>query len=186
MLGEDPSQCLGHVDRMSRDAKVEVVREERVKLQAQDTTLGEQCTVSLDDGEDVFGCARVGIDQGFAQQRSHLRASYVEGVAMVCKKRQVDIVAFRHQPVAEPCPIDIESQSVLLAYSIDVGQFLARIECAKFRWKCDIDHARLYHVWVGLVGEKLAHVVVDLRGSHLASSYTRKYQYLVSESLYGP
>ena len=43
MLGEDPSQCLGHVDRMARDAKVEVVREERVKLQAQDTTLGEQC-----------------------------------------------------------------------------------------------------------------------------------------------
>ena len=41
MLGEDLSQCLGHVDRMARDAKVEVVREERVKLQAQDTTLGE-------------------------------------------------------------------------------------------------------------------------------------------------
>ena len=88
MTDENASKSFRHFVGMTGNAKIEVVREKRVKLDAQHTAFGQEGTMALDGGEEGSWCLDVAEDNRFAEHGPNLGATDIEGVHMLCQPGQ--------------------------------------------------------------------------------------------------
>ena len=155
---------------MAGNPEVEIVLHQRVELDAQKATLGQQGAVLLDDGEEMGRCGSVGVGENdrLATQGATLGAADVEHVAQVGQLLQGHIAALGHQAVAQTGTVDEQRQVVVTADVADGLQFLKGINRAHLGGKGDIDHAREHHVLVGDVGIEVMQPVAQLGDIHLA------------------
>ena len=131
---------------MTADAEVEIVGEERVELQAEQTSFGHQGTMLLDDGKEMTGSIATGKDHGFTTQRTHLGAADVEDVAELSQRRQVYVGSSAAEAIAQSGTVDEERYLVVAAYVVDGAELGLRVDGAVLRGERDVDHARVDHV----------------------------------------
>ena len=114
---------------MARQLEIELVSEKCIKLQTNKCALGNDGSVLLLDGEEVLVCQTVGEDHSFATQCTNLSTTDIEDVTMTGQIGQSDVSPFCHQTIAQTCSVDVQRNVVVLAYLIDIVQFLGSIEC---------------------------------------------------------
>ena len=61
----------------------------------------------------------LGEDHGLATEGTHLRPADVEGIAVACQPRQIDVAALGHQSVAQSRPVDEEPKPIVTANVVD-------------------------------------------------------------------
>ena len=149
-LLEDLFHLHGHLDGVARELEVEVVSEQGLKLQTNERSLGNDGTVLLLNREEVLVGLTVGEDHCLATERTNLRATNIENIAVACQIGQGDVATFCHQSVAQTCTVNIQWYVVVLADLIDVVQLLSAIKRTQLCWEGDI-HQTGEH-GVGIVG----------------------------------
>ena len=90
----------GHLDGMFGELEVEIIGEQRHKLQANKRALRYHGTVLFLDGEEMFVGFAVCEDHCLATEGTDFRTTDIEHVAVAGQIRQGDIVALSHQAVA--------------------------------------------------------------------------------------
>ena len=100
MIHEKLLQLHRFVNGMLRDAEIEIIRKEGVKLQTCDTTFGKQRSMALDDCEDILRCPCVRINHSLTEKSSYFCAANIEHVAVGGEELHVYIVLLRHHAVA--------------------------------------------------------------------------------------
>ena len=134
----------GHVDGVLADAEIQVVRKQRVELQAEQAALGQQRAVLFGNGGEISRHVVLCKDCGLAEQRADLRAADVEHVAQLGQLRQGDVTLRTHQTVAEARAVEEERQIECLAHGGNALQLVFRVKRAVFGRMGDIDHAWKY------------------------------------------
>ena len=168
MGGKDALEPRRLVDGMLGDAEIEVVGEEHVKLHTHESPLSQERAMEFHCGEEVGRLVGMGEDNRLAAKRPHLCAPDVEDVAMAGEERQADIVARRHDAVAQASPVNIEGQMVVAANVVDGGKFPGRVERSEFCGERDVDHARPHAVGSVGIGKEVGKILFQLLGPHLA------------------
>ena len=118
----DGGDALRLHDGLFGDLKVQVVGEQHVELDAEQTALGQHAAALLDVVAEIGLDFRVCDDDCFAEQRAHLRAADVEHIAQVAQVAQRHVIFRGGQPVAEPRAVDEEVQSAARADVVQRGQ----------------------------------------------------------------
>ena len=184
MTDENASKSFRHFVGMTGNAKIEVVSEKRVKLDAQHTAFGQEGTMALDGGEEGSWCLDVAEDYRFAEHGTHLGATDIESVHMLCQPGQGYVGLGGGKTVSQTCSVGIQQQVVASAHFLYVLYFLLGVEHAQFSRHGDVDHAWQYHVGICLVGQKGRHVPVYPLCCEFAS-FGGNYQNLMSVGLNG-
>lgn len=81
------SDGIGRRDGSFANLLVQVVREQRIKLQAEQLALGEQGAVLLHDREEMRCTVLLREDDGLAEERAAFRTADVEGIAAGSNQR---------------------------------------------------------------------------------------------------
>lgn len=92
VLLQGPANRAGCLDGGGADLLVEAVREQRVKLQAEQPAFGEQGAVLLHDREEMRRAVLFGEDDGLAEESAAFRAADVEGIAAGGDEWQAHVV----------------------------------------------------------------------------------------------
>ena len=108
------------LDGLLGELEVEVIREQCLKLQANESALGDHSTVLFLNGEEMLVRILMGEDHGLTAKCTDLRATDIEDVAVTGEIGQGDVVAICHQTIAEAGTIDIKGYLITLADLIDV------------------------------------------------------------------
>ena len=78
-LGEDLTQAARGFYAVFAEAEIQILREERIKLQTEQTPLGKERAVLLDAREKVLRlCLRK--NNGLAAKRTYLRSADIKGI----------------------------------------------------------------------------------------------------------
>ena len=117
------------------------------------------CTMLFLDAEEVAVGIALGEDNSFATNSTAFRAAYVEGVAMVSKEGEGDVVAWSCEAIAKAGTVDVELYLVFLAYSVDVCKFMGGIQCAKLGGLGDVNQSGINAMAISAVAEKLGEIV---------------------------
>ena len=72
VFDEELRYLAGESVSLAADLFIQAVCEKGVELQARDAAFGEQCSVLLDEGEEVLGSTVAGEDDGFSEEGSDL------------------------------------------------------------------------------------------------------------------
>ena len=131
---------VGVANGVCADALVEPIGKERVELDAEQPSLGEQRAVLLDDGEKVWNEPRLGNDDRLAEQRAAFRAADVENVAQRGKVAQCHVVFRTGERVGKARAVNIERQTLFAAERADGRELLSGIERTVLRRLGDVDH----------------------------------------------
>ena len=127
---EDGFHPHGHLDGVFGEAEVEDIfpllsrrgrgglTKQGIELEADEGTFGDDGAVLLLDREEMLVGLAVGEDDCLTTEGTNLRATDVEHIAMAGQIGQGDVVALCHQTIAQPGPVDIEWNVVLLAHLI--------------------------------------------------------------------
>lgn len=110
----------GHIVSMAGQFHVEVVGEQRFKLEAYQRPFGNDGAMLLLDAEEVLVGRTVGEDDGLAAPGPYLGSSYVEDIAVARQIGQRDVAAVSRQAVAQTGAVDVERNLIALAYLVDV------------------------------------------------------------------
>ena len=153
---------------MGADLEIELVREQRLELGAEQAALGQQRAVLLHLVDEVRRRPALREDHGFAAEGPDLGAPDVEHIAEGGQLREREVVRGAHQPVAQARPVDIQRQALRAADSGDLLQFGFAVERAVLRGEGEIDHAGEHHVLVRLVPVEGLDEAGDVRGFQLA------------------
>ena len=92
---------------MGADALVKAVGKERAKLDAQQTPLGQQCAVLLDEGEEMGQSLRAGSHHRLTKEGADLGTTDVEDIAQAGYVLQCDIRSLGRQSVAQTGAVHI-------------------------------------------------------------------------------
>ena len=101
-------QPLSHLDAIAGNLEVEVVAQERIKLQRAAPSLGKQGAVALDLGKEVADNPRAGDDHRLTKHGPALSPANVEGVTQTCDILQRNIRPGRRQTVSDACTVEVE------------------------------------------------------------------------------
>ena len=82
MLREDATYAYSHINGMFRDLEIKIIGKERIKLNAQHTSLCQQRSMTFYIGEEIFRSLHSREHYSLAHHCSHLCAANVEHVAM--------------------------------------------------------------------------------------------------------
>lgn len=162
------SDGIGRCDGSFANLFVQVVREQRIKLQAEQPALGEQGAVLLHDREEMRCTVLLREDDGLAEECAAFRAADVEGIAARGNQRQAHIVLGAGERVGEAGAIEEERELVGLADCVQAAQFLGCVERAVLRRMRDVDHAGHDHVVAVAVGLEGRQICIDIFGAQLA------------------
>ena len=154
--------AVGAMDGRLAEVQVEIIGEERVKLEAGDASLGEKCAMLLDDGEEVGDGARSRYHDGLAEEGAALGAADVEDVAEACDVGEGDVVGGAGEGVGQPCAVDVQTQVVPRADLANRRELGERVERPVLRGLREVHHARHDHVVA--VGVRLPRGAVALDG----------------------
>ena len=145
-------QLFRHVDGVAADVKIQVIREQRVKLHADQAAFGHHGPVLLDVGDEALRRAVTGEHHGLPTKRPHLGAADIEGVAQGGNVGQGHVGFITRQPVAQPRPVQKQRDCILLAYLMQGFQLRLAVQRAVFRGMGNIHPAGINHVRIGGVG----------------------------------
>ena len=158
----------GHVDGVLADAEIQVVRKQRVELQAEQAALGQQRAVLFGNGGEISRHVVLCKDCGLAEQRADLRAADVEHVAQLGQLRQGNVALRAHQTVAEACAVDVEWDIVPAADAGQLDELTLGVERAELRRVGDVDHAGIDKMLVTRILPVVLHIHPDILGAELA------------------
>ena len=133
------------------DLRVQIIGEQNVELDAQQTALCQQSALLLDHGHEVGRCA-VGEHHGLAAQRAHLGAADVEHIGEPGDVGQGHVGALGHQAVAQPGTVQKQRHLVFLTDGVQIFQLLFCVQGAVLGGVGDVHHAGEHHVVVVGIG----------------------------------
>ena len=160
-------QTVCGLDGVPADAGVQIIGEQHVELQAQQTALGKQRALLLDHGHKVGRCA-VREHHGLAAQSAHLGAADVEHIGQAGNVLQGDVGALCHQAVAQPCAVHEQRHLVFLTHGVQLFQLRLSVQGAVLRRVRDIYHAGEHHVVVVGIGVEGSAPAAHIGSAHLA------------------
>ena len=137
---EDLLQLHCHVDGMAADLEIEVIREERVELDAQQAAFREERAVQFDVGEEM-GRRAFREDHRFAAEGAHFCAADIEDVGQGGDIGERHVGGGAHEAVAEARAVDVEGQGVFVADAAQRRELVFRVERSVFRGVGNVDHA---------------------------------------------
>ena len=155
-------QHFSHAERVTSEACVEVVGEQREELYSRYSSFCQERSVLLDDGEEIGYETRVGHDDRLSEERSTFCSTDIEDVDQPCEVRQREVVLRTSQRISQPCSVDIKGNVVLAAHVVYVRHFRLGIDGSILRWLREIHHSRHDHVAVVGVGIEIRDVAVDV------------------------
>ena len=170
---------------MAGNLKVQIVGEQGVKLDAQQTALGHAAAPLLHDEAEILLQRRVHDHHGLAEQGSPLGAADIAPVAQAGDLRYGQLRAVGHDAVAQPGPVDEQRQAVFPAGVVQSRQLRLGIQGAALGGVGDIHHAGLDNVLGGLVVPVPLHIILHLLGGDLPLC-RRQGDDLVAGGLDGP
>ena len=164
---EQVAHLLGHHVGMTGDVEIQVVSEQGVKLQTVQAPFGDDRSVLFLDAEEMVVGIVMGEHHRLAAQRSHLRTTDIEHVAVLGEVGQADVVARCCESVAQTGTVHIQRNIVFAAQLVDVVEFLGRIERSVFCGEGDIDQSRIHGMFPATVVHVVVEVFVQLQRIHL-------------------
>ena len=147
VLTEQRLHLHGHRNGMLRELEIKgrtfiIDRGEKgLELQADKSTLGNDGTMLLLNGEEMLMGRTIGEDDGLATEGAYLGASDIEDIAMTGKEGKGDVALRGHEAVAKAGSVDVEGEVVALADGIEVGELAGAVEGAVLGGEGDIDEA---------------------------------------------
>ncbi len=100
------AERLGH--GLPTDLLIKPLRKKGLKLQPQQTTLGQECTVLLDKRKEVRKSLRVAHNDRLAKQGTDLRTTYIKYIGQRGKLLERKVVPFGRQGIAQARTVDVE------------------------------------------------------------------------------
>lgn len=82
---EDAADAGSHSDGMARYLEIELIRKQRVKLDAEHSALGKQGSMTLHVGEEVFRCLHAREYHSFSHHGTHLGSTDIECITMFAR-----------------------------------------------------------------------------------------------------
>ena len=110
---------------MAADLFIQAVGEESIELQSGEAALGVEDSVLLDESEEMLGGAATREHDCFAEDGADFRASDIEGVAVLSKELQSNVVPVGSKSITQPGTVDEVGTQCLL----DCNRLLDRILC---------------------------------------------------------
>ena len=185
MRGESGTQFVSGGDGILANVQIEVIREQGTKLDTEQTALGQQSPVLLDDGKEMRDQRSIGNDDGLAKQGAAFRAANIENVGQARQVRQGDIVSGAGEGVGQAGTVDVERQVVAVADLADGRELGQRVQRAIFGRLRDIDHAGHDHVLAVAIVQVVFTVGSDGRSADFAKMMGER-QHLVAAELNRP
>ena len=167
---EDIPDLIGHLIGMAGNSEIQIVSEQGVELDAQQTALGHAAAPLLHDEAEVLLQSRVHDDHGLTEQSTDLGAADIEHVAQVGDLRQGQVSTVGHDAVAQPGAVDEQGQAVPAAHVVQLRQLRLGVKGASLGGIGDVDHAGLDDMLRGLVVSVPLYILLHLRGRDLAVS----------------
>ena len=119
---QDSNEVLRPLDGVRRDPAIEIVREERVELNAEQPAFCQEGAVLFHRREEVFrGSLRE--NDGFPAEGSDLGSADIEDIAEVFQVREGIVAGRTGQGIAQTGPVDEERQLVLMRNRLDFSEF---------------------------------------------------------------
>ena len=138
---------------MGGDLEIEVIGHQCVKLDAQQSSLGQHAAVLLDEVAEILVDGGIHDDNRLAEQRAHLGAANVEHITQSCQILHGHIVAFCFQTVTQPGTVQKQVQPQFPAGFGQCFQFRQRIKGAQLGGIGNVHQLRLYGMLGGSVGQ---------------------------------
>lgn len=184
MCSEGGAQPVRSRDSILPDVQVEVVGEQRVKLQAEQAAFGQQGAVLLDNGEEMRHATTLREDDGLAEQGTAFRAADVECIGQCREVGEHGVVGRAGECVGQPRTVHVEGQLVALADVVDGREFGPRIQRAVLRRLRDVDQTGDDHVLAVAVVQVFLAVDGEVRRIDFAKMVWQR-QHLVPAKLDG-
>ena len=167
-IDEKLAQLHGAINCMASNTKIQVICEERIKLDTRQSSFRQQGTMPFHDIEEVVWCITSGKHNSLTAESTYFGATNVEHIAMMGKPREVKVAFGRHQSISKTCAIDEERYVVLLTDGMNLLYLFGLIKSAQFRRKCDIYHTWKDHVVARRIGMESLKIVAKFICIHLA------------------
>ena len=153
---------------MTREFEVEVIGKERLELESDKGSLGDDGTMLLLNREEMLVGLTVGEHDGLATKGANLGSSDIEHVAMAGQIGQRDVTAFGHQAIAQTGSVDIKRNVVTATHLINIVKLASGIERAQFGGEGDVHQSGVYGMILVAVVHIVVQVLVEHAGLHLA------------------
>ena len=159
--------------------EVQSVREQGVKLDAQQAAFGHQGTVLFHHGKEVLRSLSGRENHGLAAEGAYLGTADGEDVAEPGQILDGDVAGGAHKAVTQTGTVHKQRQGVFLTHCVNIREFLLGIERTVLRREGNIHHTGEDHMVVGTVGVITFQIVLKILGRHFAFPL-RQRQYLVA------
>lgn len=157
----------GQTVRVGPQAEIKAVTEQLQKLDAQKPPFREPAALLLGNVAEILLQGIMAQHQGFPEQGADLRAADVKGVAEGGNCRQIQIIAFIAQAVAEARAVHIQVQPPAAADFGNLLKFPPGINGPQLRRLGNINHPGLRHMFMGLVVPMGVPRILNLPGRQL-------------------
>lgn len=165
---EGTADALCHAVGMGGNIEIEIVFQERGKLDSEQTAFGQHAPTLLDAITEIYTESLVGDDHGLAKEGALLGASDIKDICQTGNVGKGDVAGATSETIAQTGTIDEERHGTAVADLADGSKLSQRIDGAQLGGEREIDEPRLYHVFVVGIGVMSVDGIGNLPGRYLA------------------
>ena len=108
---------------MASNTQIERIGEECVELNADESSLGKESTVLLDNAEEMRMCIAMREHHSLSAEGTYFRSANIERIAMVRQERQGNVGSIRCESITQTSAIDEKWQIIFLAHALNFHEF---------------------------------------------------------------